>query len=223
LTLVGVPNVAVPQLEVVGQMQSVSMSPTEAPSVVAMTRVGRDFKEFVVTALAPIFIIMLLITRSLIAAAVIVGSLVVSLDASFRMSVLIWQHLLGKDLQFMVMAMAVIVLLAVGSDYNLLLEARMKEEIAAGINTGIIRAVGDSRSVVTAAGLVFAFTMMSMAVSEMTMVAQIGTTIGVGLLFGTLVIRAFMTPSIAALRGRWFWWPQVVRARPACARSLVRT
>jgi uncharacterized membrane protein YdfJ with MMPL/SSD domain len=136
LTLVGVPNVAVPQLEVVGQMQSVSMSPTEAPSVVAMTRVGRDFKEFVVAALTTIFIIMLLITRSLIAAAVIVGSVVVSLGASFGMSVLIWQHLLGKDLQFMVMAMAVIVLLAVGSDYNLLLEARMKEEIAAGINTG---------------------------------------------------------------------------------------
>ena len=46
-----------------------------------------------------------------------------------------------------------------------------------------------------------------MAVSEMTVVAQIGTTIGLGLLFDTLVIRAFMTPSIAALLGRWFWWP----------------
>jgi RND superfamily putative drug exporter len=23
-----------------------------------------------------------------------------------------------------------------------------------------------------------------------------------------------MTPSIAALLGRWFWWPQVVRQRP---------
>jgi putative drug exporter of the RND superfamily len=49
-------------------------------------------------------------------------------------------------------------------------------------------------------------------------VAQMGTTIGMGLLFDTLVIRAFMTPSIAALLGRWFWWPQVVRARPAPVR-----
>jgi putative drug exporter of the RND superfamily len=30
-----------------------------------------------------------------------------------------------------------------------------------------------------------------------------------------LVVRAFMTPSIAALLGRWFWWPQQVRPRPA--------
>jgi RND superfamily putative drug exporter len=171
-----------------------------------------------VAALTMIFIIMLLITRSVVAAGVIVGTVVLSLGASFGLSVLLWQHLLGMELQFMVMAMAVIILLAVGADYNLLLVARMKEEIPAGINTGIIRAMGGSGSVVTAAGLVFAFTMMSIAVSAMVVVAQIGTTIGLGLLFDTLVIRAFMTPSIAALLGRWFWWPQIVRARPAPAR-----
>jgi RND superfamily putative drug exporter len=171
-----------------------------------------------VAALTLIFIIMLLITRSLVAAGVIVGTVVLSLGASFGLSVLFWQHLLGMELQFMVMAMAVIILLAVGADYNLLLVARMKEEIPAGINTGIIRAMGGSGSVVTSAGLVFAFTMMSMAVSAMVVVAQIGTTIGLGLLFDTLVIRAFMTPSIAALLGRWFWWPQVVRARPVATR-----
>ena len=175
-----------------------------------------------VAALTLIFIIMLIITRSVIAAGVIVGTVVLSLGASFGLSVLFWQHLLGIELQFMVMAMAVIILLAVGADYNLLLVARMKEEIPAGINTGIIRAMGGSGSVVTAAGLVFAFTMMSMSVSAMVVVAQIGTTIGLGLLFDTLVIRAFMTPSIAALLGKWFWWPQVVRTRPASTRALVR-
>jgi RND superfamily putative drug exporter len=175
-----------------------------------------------VAALTLIFIIMLLITRSVVAAGVIVGTVVLSLGASFGLSVLLWQHLVGLDLQFMVMAMAVIILLAVGADYNLLLVARMKEEIPAGINTGIIRAMGGSGSVVTAAGLVFAFTMMSMSVSAMVVVAQMGTTIGLGLLFDTLVVRAFMTPSIAALLGRWFWWPQVVRARLAPARERVR-
>jgi putative drug exporter of the RND superfamily len=167
-----------------------------------------------ILALALIFTIMLIITRSLIAAAVIVGTVVLSLGASFGLSVLIWQHILGIELQFMVMAMAVIILLAVGADYNLLLVARLKEELPAGVNTAIIRAMGGSGSVVTAAGLVFAFTMISMTVSELTVVAQVGSTIGMGLLFDTLVIRAFMTPSIAALLGRWFWWPQLVRTRP---------
>jgi hypothetical protein len=59
-------------------------------------------------------------------------------------------------------------------------------------------------------------------VSELVVVAQMGTTIGLGLLFDTLVIRAFMTPSIAALMGKWFWWPQMVRQRPASSRAFVK-
>jgi RND superfamily putative drug exporter len=105
----------------------------------------------------------------------------------------------------------------------------MQEELGAGIKTGIIRAMGGTGKVVTNAGLVFAFTMASMIVSDLVIIGQIGTTIGLGLLFDTLIVRAFMTPSIAALLGRWFWWPQRVRPRPASAllrptgsRPLVR-
>ena len=74
--------------------------------------------------------------------------------------------------------------------------------------------MGGSGSVVTAAGLVFAFTMMTMAVSELRVIGQVGTTIGLGLLLDTLIIRSFMTPAIATLVGKWFWWPQVPRLRP---------
>jgi RND superfamily putative drug exporter len=164
-----------------------------------------------------IFIIMLLITRSLIAALVIVGTVAISLGASFGLSVLVWQYFLGIKLHWMVLAMSVIILLAVGSDYNLLLVSRFKEEIGAGLKTGIIRAMGGTGKVVTSAGLVFAFTMGSMVVSDLRIIGQMGTTIGLGLLFDTLVVRSFMTPSIAALLGRWFWWPIKVRPRPASA------
>jgi RND superfamily putative drug exporter len=170
-------------------------------------------------ALSLIFVIMLIITRSLIAALVIVGTVVLSLGASFGLSVLVWQHILGIELHWMVLAMSVILLLAVGSDYNLLLVSRFKQELGAGLNTGIIRAMAGTGAVVTAAGLVFAFTMSAFAVSDLRILGQVGTTIGMGLLFDTLVVRAFMTPSIAALLGRWFWWPRTVRARPAPAAS----
>jgi RND superfamily putative drug exporter len=170
-----------------------------------------------VAALCLIFIIMLIITRSFIAALVIVGTVLLSLGASFGLSVLVWQYILGIELHWAVPPMALLVLLAVGSDYNLLLVSRFKEEIGAGINTGIIRAMGGTGKVVTSAGLVFAFTMASLVVSDLRTVGQVGTTIGLGLLFDTLVVRAFMTPSIAALLGRWFWWPQQVQPRPASA------
>jgi RND superfamily putative drug exporter len=167
-----------------------------------------DLTIAAIAALSLIFIIMLIITRALIASVVIVGTVALSLGSSFGLSVFIWQYVLGIQLHWVVLAMSVIILLAVGADYNLLLVSRLKDEIHAGLNTGLIRAMGGSGSVVTAAGLVFAFTMMSMAISELRVIGQVGTTIGLGLLFDTLVVRAFMTPSIAVLLGRWFWWPQ---------------
>jgi putative drug exporter of the RND superfamily len=167
-----------------------------------------------ISALSLILLIMLFITRSLVAALVIVGTVALSLGASFGLSVLVWQHLLGVDLYWVILPLAVILLLAVGSDYNLLLVSRFKEEIGAGINTGIIRSMAGSGSVVTAAGLVFAFTMASFIFSDLRVLGQIGTTIALGLLFDTLIVRSFMTPSIAALLGRWFWWPVQVRQRP---------
>jgi RND superfamily putative drug exporter len=168
-----------------------------------------------ISALCLIFAIMLIITRAVIASLVIVGTVVLSLAASFGLSVLLWQHVIGLDLHWMILGMSVIILLAVGSDYNLLLVSRFKEERHAGLKTGIIRSMGGTGSVVTSAGLVFAFTMISFAVSDLRVLGQVGTTIGLGLLFDTLVVRSFMTPAIAALMGRWFWWPLNVRTRPA--------
>jgi len=154
-----------------------------------------------------IFSIMLLITRSLVAALVIVGTVLASLGTACGLSVLLWQDILGLGLQWIVLPLTVIILLAVGSDYNLLLVSRLKEEIPAGLKTGIIRGMGASGRVVTAAGLIFAATMASMIVSDLRVIGQFGTAIGVGLLVDTFIVRAFMTPAIAAALGHWFWWP----------------
>jgi putative drug exporter of the RND superfamily len=166
-------------------------------------------------ALSLILLIMIIITRSLVAALVIVGTVALSLGASFGLSVLVWQYMFGIQLYWVVLALAVILLLAVGSDYNLLLISRFKEEIHAGLKTGVIRSMAGTGSVVTSAGIVFAVTMCAFVFSGFQVLGQIGTTIGLGLLFDTLIVRSFMTPSVATLLGRWFWWPQRVRPRPA--------
>ncbi|UVO14852.1 RND family transporter [Mycobacterium sp. SVM_VP21] len=169
-------------------------------------------------AVALILLIMVIVTRSLVAAFVIVGTVVLSLGASVGLSVLVWQYIFGIHLFWVVVPLAIILLLAVGADYNLLLVSRFKEEMHAGLNTAIIRSMGGTGSVVTAAGLVFSATMAAFIFSPLVILGQIGTTIGLGLLFDTLIVRSFMTPSIAALLGKWFWWPQLVRQRPVPAK-----
>lgn len=169
--------------------------------------VSIDLMIAVIASMILIFAIMVLITRSVVAALVIVGTVAASLGTACGLSVLLWQDILGLGVQWIVIPLSMVILLAVGSDYNLLVVSRLKEEIHAGLNTGMIRGMGATGRVVTAAGLVFAFTMMSMIVSDLRVVGQLGMTIGIGLIVDTLIVRAFMTPAIAAALGRWFWWP----------------
>jgi RND superfamily putative drug exporter len=182
--------------------------------------VSVDLAIAVIASIILIFAIMLIITRSVVAALVIVGTVAASLGTACGLSVLLWQDILGLGVQWIVLPLSIVILLAVGSDYNLLVVSRLREEIHAGLKTGIIRGMGATGHVVTNAGLVFAFTMMSMVVSDLKVVGQLGMTIGIGLLVDTLIVRSFMTPSIAAALGRWFWWPLDVfkivdRYRPA--------
>lgn len=168
-----------------------------------------------IAAVTLIFAVMMIITRAFVASLVIVGTVLLSLGAAFGVSVLVWQHIFGLELNWIAPVFGLIILLAVGSDYNLLLVSRFQEEIGAGLKTGIIRSMGGTGGVVTSAGLVFAFTMMSMAASDLSSIGQAGSTIGLGLLFDTLIVRSLMTPSIAGLLGPWFWWPLRVRTRAA--------
>jgi len=183
----------------------------------------KDIKEYAasdllivaIAAFVLIFLIMLFITRSLVAALVIPGTVAFSFAGAFGLSVLVWQHLIGLPLHWLVLPLAFIILVAVGSDYNLLLIARVKEEIKAGLNTGLIRALGSTGGVVTSAGLVFAFTMLAMLTSDLRTIGQVGSTVSIGLLLDTLIVRSFVVPCILRLLGPWFWWPQVVPPRGA--------
>jgi len=87
------------------------------------------------------------------------------------------------------------------------------------VHTGLIRALGSTGGVVTSAGLVFAFTMLAMLTSDLKPIGQVGSTVCIGLLLDTLIVRSFVVPSIVRLLGPQFWWPTMVRRRPLRRRS----
>ncbi|WP_420715956.1 RND family transporter [Mycobacterium sp. 663a-19] len=189
----------------------------------------KDIKEYAasdllivaIAAFVLIFLIMLFLTRSLMAALVIPGTVAFSYAGAFGLAILVWQHLIGLPLHWLVLPLTFIILVAVGSDYNLLLIVRVKDELHAGLNTGLIRALGSTGGVVTSAGLVFAFTMLAMLTSDLRTVGQVGSTVCIGLLLDTLIVRSFVVPCIVRILGPWFWWPTLVRSRPLPQRSAV--
>ncbi|WP_371685120.1 RND family transporter [Mycobacterium sp. MFM001] len=179
-----------------------------------------DLLIVAIAAFVLIFLIMLFLTRSLMAALVIPGTVAFSYAGAFGLSILVWQHLIGLPLHWLVLPLTFIILVAVGSDYNLLLIVRVKEELHAGLNTGLIRALGSTGGVVTSAGLVFAFTMLAMLTSDLRTVGQVGSTVCIGLLLDTLIVRSFVVPCILRILGPWFWWPTLVRSRPLPSQPL---
>ncbi|WP_083452781.1 RND family transporter [Mycolicibacterium goodii] len=178
------------------------------------TYAASDLLIVAIAAFVLIFLIMLYLTRSLVAAMVIPGTVAFSFAGAFGLSVMVWQHLIGLHLHWLILPLSFIILVAVGSDYNLLLISRVKEETGAGLNTGLIRALGSTGAVVTSAGLVFAFTMLAMLISDLRTIGQLGSTVCIGLLLDTMIVRSLVVPCLLRLLGPWFWWPTLIRQRP---------
>ncbi|MGV0743385.1 MMPL/RND family transporter [Mycolicibacterium sp. XJ870] len=191
-----------------------------AASVVNLTGVGtataelitfvqHDFTLLVIATLILVFVIVTAMLRSPVAGCVVVATVTISYASALGAATAIWQYLLGQPLHWAVPALAFIALVAVGADYNLLLAMRLRDEVRGGTRTGIIRAFAGTGGVVTVAGIVFGLTMFAMLGGSVVTIAQVGSTIGIGLLIDTMVVRTFVVPPIAVLLGRWFWWPRM--------------
>lgn len=182
-----------------------------------------DFIAIIVAAFAFVFCVVLVLLRSLVAALAVIGTVGLSYLAAMGIAVFLWQDVIGNPLHWSVAPIAFTFLVAVGADYNMLLVSRLREEYAAGPGVGLIRAMVGTGSVVTQAGLTFGVTMFAMLASYAHNVAQIGTTVGVGLVIDTLIVRTLVMPAIARLSGRWFWWPTNFVHPPPFAPSSRRS
>jgi putative drug exporter of the RND superfamily len=163
---------------------------------------------------ALVFTIVLLITRALVGAIIVLITVILSFAGAYGLSIFIWETLLHTQLHWLTLPIAFIVLVAVGCDYNLLLLSRYRQEIGAGVRTGLIRTMGSSGGVVFTAAFVFAFTMLALLSSDVINIGQAGSTICIGLIFDMIVVRLFLVLPLARLLGPWFWWPQRIPSRP---------
>jgi RND superfamily putative drug exporter len=170
----------------------------------------RDFWTVAIISLIAVLIILMVMLRSIVAPVFLLASVVLSYAAAIGLAVLFWQVLLDKPLDWAGPPMAFVMLVAVGADYNLLLMKRIQEEAEDGSRAGIGRALALTGSVITAAGLIFAFSMFAMLAGSTLSLAQTGFTVGMGLLLDTFIVRTFIVPSAAAILGPAMWWPRKV-------------
>ena len=173
-----------------------------------------DIRFIIAVTLVVVLLILMALLRAIVAPLYLVGSVVISYFAALGIGVLTFQYLLGQQLHWSVPPLAFVVLVAVGADYNMLLVSRMRDESLHSMRYGIIRTLGSTGGVITAAGLIFAASVGGLLFSSITTVVQGGFVIGVGILLDTFVVRTITVPAMATLVGRANWWPSRLSARP---------
>jgi RND superfamily putative drug exporter len=154
-----------------------------------------------------VFLVLVLSLRALMAPLYLLASVVLSCGASLGLTTLVFQHIGGTDIGFMVPVMVFVLLVAVGADYNILLMSRMRENGLNLTRADVADAVITTGPVITAAGIIFAATFVALLFAPLTNLAEIGFAVGAGLLLDTFVVRSMVVPACAALLEQSNWWP----------------
>lgn len=171
-------------------------------------QVRRDLLLFGTVAALAVLLILMVLLRSLLAPILLVATVLLSFASAVGVSVLVWQHIIGIDLDWSVIPVSFMAVIAVGADYSMLFASRIREEAEHnGMVRGILRAFGSTGGVITTAGIVFALTMFALMSGTVLNLVPIGFTIGVGLLLDIVIVRTVLVPAMMAVLGDRMWWP----------------
>ncbi|WNG80168.1 MMPL family transporter [Mycobacterium sp. ITM-2016-00316] len=174
-------------------------------------QVWRDFAVYAAVAIVGVLLVLIVLLRSIAAPVFMVAVVTLSFAAAAGVSVLVWQHLIGIDIDWSVFPVSFMALIAVGADYSMLFAARIRDESADGMRRGILRSFASTGSVITTAGVVFALTMFALMSGRVINLLQIGFTVGVGLLIDITLVRTILVPAAMSLIGDRIWWPGKAR------------
>jgi RND superfamily putative drug exporter len=190
---------------------SISMAGTTAMYNTTRSYYNGDIRLVVIVTLLVVFLILVTVLRAIVAPLYLIASVVISYLSAVGLGVAFFQFVCHQAIYWNVSAIAFIMLVAVGADYNLLLITRIKEEARFGVRSGIIRAVRSTGGVITSAGLIFAASMFGLLFGSISIMVQTGFVIGMGLLIDTFVVRTITVPALAAMIGTANWWPRLGR------------
>jgi RND superfamily putative drug exporter len=155
-----------------------------------------------------IFVVLVLLLRSLIAPIYMIATILLSYGATLGITRVVFDGIMHEELTWFVPFLILVVLVALGMDYNIFLMGRVKEEVAGnGTRAGIERAVQRTGGIITSAGIIMAGTFAAMMSSSLLGLVQLAFAITVGMLLDTFVIRTTLVPALATLLDKWNWWP----------------
>ena len=169
----------------------------------------RDNRVIIPIVLLLIAVILGFLLRSILAAALLLGTVVLSFAATLGVCALVFDHVFGfagTDAAFPLFAF--IFLVALGIDYNIFLMTRVREEsLKVGTRAGIIKGLTVTGGVITSAGIVLAATFGVLGILPLVFLAELGFAVAFGVLLDTIIVRSLLVPALVRVIGPKIWWP----------------
>jgi len=171
---------------------------------------NRDYAVVFPVAAAIILIILMLLLRSLVAPWYLMVSVGLGFAATLGATVIVFQHLKGDHgLIFLLPIYIYLFVVALGTDYNILMVSRLREEAREGKEPreAAAWAVRHAGPTIGAAGLILAGTFASLMLAGNSLLLTMGFAISFGIVIAAFVMAMFFTPALTALIGHAAWWP----------------
>jgi putative drug exporter of the RND superfamily len=171
---------------------------------------NRDYAVVFPVAAIIILLILGLLLRSVVAPWYLMVSVGLGFAATLGATVLVFQTLAGQTgLVFILPMYMYLFVVALGTDYNILMISRLREEARAGKppREAASLALAHAGPAIGAAGLILVGTFASLTLAQEQVLTQVGFAVAAGIAIAAFVMAMFFSPSLTALIGRRAWWP----------------
>ncbi|WP_053240341.1 MMPL family transporter [Pyrobaculum islandicum] len=164
-----------------------------------------SFQVYVVVVAA--FMVLALLLRSFIIPLRLIATVLMSIAWSLAAEVALFQDLMAQPTYWLVPIILFSFLMAVGTDYDIFIVTRIREELEQGYDEreAIRRAVVTTGPIITGAAIILATAFSTLALSQILLLKQVGFTIALAALIDAFVVRPFVVPALMVLAGRYNW------------------
>lgn len=161
----------------------------------------RDVKVIVTLETILIFILLIVLTKSVKMPIYMMGTILVSFFAALGLGTFLSNLFFGIDtISDRVPLYAFVFLVALGIDYNIMLVSRFQEERAKHtIKEAVEIAVTNTGGVISSAGLILAATFAVLMTQPIQLLFVFGFIVAVGILLDTFLIRGMLLPGLIVL------------------------
>jgi RND superfamily putative drug exporter len=178
-----------------------------------------DLERVLIATAVVTFVLLALFLRALVAPLLLILGSVLAYAGAFGLTALLLPDLLGTtDVIYYVPLVAAVMLVGLGSDYNVFVAGRIREETGRrDLRSAVTAGAASASRTITVAGVTLAATFALLAIVQLRPFRELALLMTIGVLLDALVVRSVLVPALIALTGRVSWWP----SRPAAGERAI--